>query len=460
MLSPAAGLLAPLLRWDDVAETFSDAARVQGMLDFEAALARAGAAAGVIPASAAASISSCCASARVDSAALARDAALAGNLAIPLVRQLTTLVREQDAEAARFVHWGATSQDAIDTGLVLQLRAAVAATLAELDRLADALAALAEAHRGTPIVGRTWMQHAVPTTFGMKAAGWLDAVMRQREAVAALGERALVLQLGGAVGTLAALGEKGPAVASALANELRLPLPDVAWHTQRDRVALVATTFGILVGTLGKIARDLALHAQTDVGELGEPLADGRGGSSTMPHKRNPVAAAVALAAATRAPGLVATMLAAMVQEDERGLGGWHAEWETLPELVSLAAGALHHLADAVAGLRVDPARMAANLEMSRGLVFAEAVQMAVAEKTGRPLAQRLLEAASSRAQAESRPLREVLAADPTVARHVSPEELDRLFDVRRYVAAAEPLVDRVLARHAAARAAASDGEA
>ena len=452
-------LLAPLLRWDDVADTFSDAARVQGMLDFEGALARAGAAAGVIPAAAAASISACCAAARVDLGALARDAALAGNLAIPLVRQLTILVREQDAEAARFVHWGATSQDAIDTGLVLQLRAALGATLPELDRLSDALAALAQAHRATPIVGRTWMQHAVPTTFGMKAAGWLDAVLRQREACAALRERALVLQLGGAVGTLAALGDKAAAVAAALAEELRLPLPDVAWHTQRDRVALVATTFGLLVGTLGKIARDLALHAQTDVGELGEPLAEGRGGSSTMPHKRNPVAAAVALAASTRAPGLVATMLSAMVQEDERGLGGWHAEWETLPELVDLAAGALHHLTDAVAGLRVDPARMAANLEATRGLVFAEAVQMAVAEKTGRALAQRLLEAASSRAQHEARPLRDVLAADPTVARHVSPEELDRLFDVRRYVAAAEPLVDRVLARHAAARATAAGGE-
>jgi len=215
----------------------------------------------------------------------------------------------------------------------------------------------------------------------------------------------------------------------------------------------VATTLGLLVGSLGKIARDLAIHNQTELAELFEPAAAGRGGSSTMPHKQNPVSAAVVLAAATRAPGLVATMLSAMVQEDERGLGGWHAEWETLPELVGLAAGALHHMTDTMSGLRVDAARMAANLEATHGLVYAEAVQMAVAEKTGRAAAQRLLEAACRRAQAEGRHLREVLADDPTVERHVPPDELERLLDPRRYVAAAEALVDRVLARHAAARA-------
>jgi 3-carboxy-cis,cis-muconate cycloisomerase len=446
-------LLGPLFRWDDVQESFSDRASLQAMLDFEAALARAEAQAGVIPASAASMIESACAVHRFDPAALARDAANAGNLVIPLIRQLTALVREQDAEAARFVHWGATSQDAIDTGLVLQLRAALDVIEGELDRLGDALAALASEHRATPITGRTWMQHAVPTTFGLKAAGWLDAMLRHRERFDELRRRAFVLQLGGAVGTLAALGPKGGEVAAALAADLRLPLPDIAWHSHRDRLAEVATTFGLLAGSLGKIARDVALHSQTEVAELSEPVAEGRGGSSTMPHKQNPVSAAVVLAAAARAPGLVATMLGAMIQEDERGLGGWHAEWETLPELVSLTAGALHHLTETMAGLRVDPARMAANLEATGGLVFAEAVQMAVAEKTGRAAAQRLLEAACRRAQAERRHLREVLADDPTVGRHVSPEELERLLDPGRYIAPADALVERVLARHAEVRA-------
>jgi 3-carboxy-cis,cis-muconate cycloisomerase len=453
-------LLSPLLRWDDVEAVFAEQAGLQGMLDFEGALARAEAKAEVIPASAADAIGACCAAALFDTRALAREAALAGDLAIPMVRQLTALVREQDADAARFVHWGATSQDAIDTGLVLQLRAALEVIESELDRLSNVLASLADEHRATPICGRTWMQHAVPTTFGMKAAGWLDAILRHRESCARLRERTLAVQLGGTVGTLAALGLRGGAVASALAEELRLPLPDIAWHAQRDRMAEVATTCGLLVGTLGKIARDVALHGQTEIAELLEPFAEGRGGSSSMPHKQNPVASAVVLATATRAPGLVATLLSAMVQEDERGLGGWHAEWESLPELVSLSGGALHHLTDALAGLRVDTARMAANIEATRGLVYAEAVQLVLAERAGRPLAQRLLESACRRAHSEGRPLLELLTADPTVSRHVPPEELDRLFDIGRYVAAAGPPIDRVLARHARAKAAGGEAPA
>jgi 3-carboxy-cis,cis-muconate cycloisomerase len=443
-------LLGPLFRWDAVDATLSDRAGVQGMLDFEAALARAEGRAGVIPEDAVIAIDACCATDRFDLVALARDAAFAGNLAIPLVRQLRILVREQNEDAACFVHWGATSQDAIDTGLVLQLRAALDVIDAEIERLADALAALAEQHRSTPISGRTWMQHAVPTTFGMKAATWLDAVLRQRDRCASLRDRALALQLGGAVGTLAALGDKGPAVAAAVAEELKLSLPDLAWHAHRDRIAEVATTLGLCVGTFGKIARDLALHAQTEVAELHEPGAEGRGGSSTMPHKQNPVASAVVIAAATRAPGLVATLLAAMLQEDERGLGGWHAEWETLPELVRLAGGALHQVTETIAGLRVDAARMAANLEASQGLVFAEGIQLALAEKTGTS-AEALVEAACRRARTEGRHLRDVLAEDPTLARDLPPIELEHLFDLGRYVSVTGPLIDRVLRRHAAA---------
>jgi 3-carboxy-cis,cis-muconate cycloisomerase len=262
--------------------------------------------------------------------------------------------------------------------------------------LAGALASLAEAHRTTLIAGRTWMQHAVPTTFGLKVAGWLDAVDRHRDRIARLRGRALVVQFGGAAGTLAALGDEGMEVAAALAEELKLPLPDLPWHAHRDRLAEVATTLGLLAGTLGKLARDVALHTQTEVAEVFEPAGEGRGGSSSMAHKRNPISSAVVLAAAARVPGLVATMLGAMVQEDERGLGGWQAEWETLPELVG---GALHHVTDTMAGLRVDVARMAANLDATRGLVLAEAAEVALAPRTGRAAARRTVEAACRRAQ-------------------------------------------------------------
>ena len=305
------------------------------MLDFEAALARAEARAGVIPEAAAAAIAARCRRRRFDAMAIAQRGGRGRQPRHPAGRQLTAHVRAQDdPAAARFVHWGATSQDAIDTGLVLQLRAALALIDAELDRLADALAALASEHRATPIAGRTWMQHAVPTTFGLKAAGWLDAVScASASGSTQLRTQALVLQFGGAVGSLAALGDRGWAVAEALAEELALPLPDLPWHAHRDRIAELATTFGLRSGHARQDrARRRAGHADGS-GELSEPVAEGRGGSSTMPQKHNPVASAVALAAAARAPGLVATCSRAMVQEDERGLGGWHAEWETLPEL-------------------------------------------------------------------------------------------------------------------------------
>jgi 3-carboxy-cis,cis-muconate cycloisomerase len=451
-------LLGRLFRWDAVEQFLDDRSRVQSLLDFEAALARAEARTGVIPAAAAPVIAARCSADLVDMEALARGAALAGNLAIPLVKQLTVLVSADDPVAARYVHWGATSQDAIDTGLVLRLRGATKQIEAEIERLAAALATLADAHRATIVAGRTWLQQAVPTSFGLKAAGWLDAVERHRGRLAELRRRALVLQFGGAVGSLAAVGVRGNEVAAALAEELELPLPDLPWHAHRDRMAEVATTLGLCTGSLGKIARDLSLHAQTEIGELAEPGAPGRGGSSTMPHKRNPVASAVVLAAAGRVPGLVATMLGAMVQEEERGLGGWHAEWETLPELVGLCGGALHHLTDAVAGLRVDTTRMAANLEATGGLIYAEAVQMALAEATGRGQAQRLVAAACDRARAEGRHLRDVLAADTGVTEHLAPADLARLFDPRKSLGVADSLIDRVLASHAAAAKAPRDG--
>jgi 3-carboxy-cis,cis-muconate cycloisomerase len=295
------------------------------------------------------------------------------------------------------------------------------------------------------MAGRTLMQHALPTTFGVKVAGWLDAMNRHRERFSETRSRALVLQFGGAVGTLAALREKGLQVAEALAAELHLGLPTMPWHTQRDRMAEVATTLGLCVGTLGKIARDISLHMQTEIAEIFEPAGEGRGGSSTMPHKRNPVSAAVALAAATRVPGLVSTMLSAMVQEDERGLGGWHAEWETLPEIFRLTAGTLQQMATIVPHLEVDPARMRHNLDATHGLIYAEAVTMALGTYIGKSTAHTLVEGASRQAREAGKPLREVLTQNQAVAERLTAAELDRLFAPENYLGVAEEWVDRVI---------------
>jgi len=438
-------LLDPLFGSAAMDEVFSDAARLQCMLDFEAALAHAEAGCGIIPPAAAQAIASKCKAELIDTNALAAATAISLNPAIPLVKQLTTLVAKDDPEAARFVHWGATSQDANDTGLVLQMRQGFDILEADLAALCIGLTELAQKHRSTPIAGRTLMQHALPTTFGVKVAAWLDAMNRHRERFAETGARVLVLQFGGAVGTLAALRERGLQVAEALAAELRLGLPALPWHTQRDRVAEAATTLGLCTGTLGKVARDISLHMQTEIAEVFEPAGEGRGGSSTMPHKRNPVSAAVVLSAATRVPGLVGTMLSAMVQEDERGLGNWHAEWETLPEIFRLTAGALHQMAVIVPHLEIDAARMRRNLDATQGLIFAEGVTMAMGKHIGKSAAHTLLEAASRQARESGKHLREVLAQNRAVTGHLTSAELDRLFAPENYLGVAEELVDRVI---------------
>jgi 3-carboxy-cis,cis-muconate cycloisomerase len=445
-------LLDPLFRSQAVEKIFSNRATLQGMLDFEAALARAETRAGFIPASAAPAIEAKCRAELYDMTVLARAAAQAGNLAIPLVKQLTVLVAQRDKDAARYVDWGATSQDAIDTGRVLQLRQALALISTELDLLAVVLGELVHKNRTTLVAARTWMQQALPTTFGLKVAGWLDAIDRHRARLSETQERCLVLQFGGAVGTLAALGARGLDVAANLAKELQLPLPELPWHGHRDRMAEIATTLGLCMGTLGKIARDISLHAQTEVGEVFEPSADGRGGSSTMPHKRNPVTCAVVLSAAARVPPLVNTMLAALVQEQERGLGGWHAEWETLPDVVRLTAGALHHLTTTVSELEIDPERMRQNLDVTHGSIFAEAVTMSLAEKMPRSEAQELVQQACKRAQSDRGDLRAILAEDAIVNSNLSDAELDRLFTPAKYLGVADQLIDRVLASSTAQR--------
>jgi len=438
-------LLDPLFRWEPVAKLFRDDNYLQTMLDFESELAYAEASSGVIPSSAANAIAAKCRVELFDKQKLAEAAALAGNLAIPLVQQLKALVAAENKDAAGFVHWGATSQDAIDTALVLQLREALPLISTDLENLCARLAKMADQHRLTPIVARTWMQHAVPTTLGIKFAGWLDALGRHRERFRETHNRCLALQFGGAAGTLAALGSQGGVVAQHLSEQLKIPLPQMPWHTHRDRLSEIATTLGLLTGSLGKIARDIVLHMQTEIDELREPAEEGRGGSSTMPHKRNPVACAMILAAAIRVPGLVATMLSAMVQEDERGLGGWHAEWETLPEIVCLTAGAMHHLANVVPRLEIDVQRMRENLELTRGLIFAEAITAALGEKISRSQARELIDAASARAIKGKLHLRDVINDDQKIAKHLSADQLDHLFDARYYTGTASEFIDRVL---------------
>jgi 3-carboxy-cis,cis-muconate cycloisomerase len=441
-----ARLLDPLFITDSMREIFSDRRRLQGMLDFEAALTLALVRAGVAPDESFKPIVAQCSADKFAADVLAREAALAGNLAIPLVKALTAAVARSDSKAAGFVHWGATSQDAIDTGLVLQSRDALDLLQRELAQFSSTLARVAEKHQTTLLAGRTWLQQASPVTLGMKAAGWLDAIHRHQARVLNARKEVSTLQFGGAVGTLAALGEKGPEVAKALASALKLELPSIPWHTHRDRFAEVATTLGLLVGTLGKIARDISLLAQTEIGEVLEPEESGRGGSSTLPHKRNPVGSAVVIAAAIRVPALVSLMLAAMVQEHERGLGGWHAEWETLPEIFLLAAGALAHMMHVVNGLEVFEEHMTHNLGATHGLILSEAVAIALAKHIGRSPAHQVVERSAHRALESGRSFRDLLLEDKEVRAHLSPAEIDALLDPKNYTGSAASMIQRVLA--------------
>ncbi|POR68374.1 3-carboxy-cis,cis-muconate cycloisomerase [Pseudomonas syringae] len=432
----------------EMREIFSDEGRVQGMLDFEAALARAQARVGLIPPEVVADIELSCDARLFDFDALAIAIGSAGNSAIPLVKALGKQIAARSAEAERYVHMGATSQDVMDSGLILQLRRAIVLLEHDLTRLADAMAEQAQRHAGTPLAGRTWLQQATPVTLGMKIAGWLGAVTRHRQRLNEIKPRLLCLQFGGASGSLAALGDQAFSVAEALAGELQLALPEQPWHTQRDRLVEFASLLGLIAGSLGKLGRDVSLLMQTEVGEVFEPSAPGKGGSSTMPHKRNPVGAAVMISTATRAPGLVATMLAAMPQEHERSLGLWHAEWETLPELCCLVSGSLQQALQVIPGLQVDAERMAVNLQSTKGLILAEAVSIALAQRIGRDAAHHLVEQCCRRAVEQGAHLRQVLGETPQVSEQFSSDELDRLLDPAHYLGQARHWVERAVAEH------------
>ncbi|MCK9716411.1 3-carboxy-cis,cis-muconate cycloisomerase [Pseudomonas syringae pv. syringae] len=432
----------------EMREIFSDEGRVQGMLDFEAALARAQARVGLIPPEVVADIELSCDARLFDFDALAIAIGSAGNSAIPLVKALGKQIAARSAEAERYVHMGATSQDVMDSGLILQLRRAIVLLEHDLARLADAMAEQAQRHAGTPLAGRTWLQQATPVTLGMKIAGWLGAVTRHRQRLNEIKPRLLCLQFGGASGSLAALGDQAFSVAETLAGELQLALPEQPWHTQRDRLVEFAGLLGLIAGSLGKLGRDVSLLMQTEVGEVFEPSAPGKGGSSTMPHKRNPVGAAVMISTATRAPGLVATMLAAMPQEHERSLGLWHAEWETLPELCCLVSGSLQQALQVIPGLQVDAERMAINLQSTKGLVLAEAVSIALAQRIGRDAAHHLVEQCCRRAVEQGDHLRQVLGETPQISEQFSSDELDRLLDPAHYLGQARHWVERAVAEH------------
>jgi 3-carboxy-cis,cis-muconate cycloisomerase len=445
-------LLDPLFTTDAMRQVFSDRRHLQSMLDFEAALARALAAAGVAPRNAIAPIESQCRAGLFSFESLARSAAQSGNVAIPMVKALTELVAATDSNAASFVHYGATSQDVTDTALVMQLRDALDLLQGDLRDICASLARIVAAHKSTLIAGRTWLQQGPPVTFGLKAAGWLAALERHRERLEHARKQVLVLQFGGAVGAMAALGARGPQVAAALARDLKLEDPELPWHSHRDRLAEVAAGLGLLVGSLGKIARDISLLSQTEIDEVVEPSAPGRGGSSTMPHKRNPVSSAVILAAALRVPSLVATMLVSLVQEHERGLGGWHAEWETLPEIFRLTAGALAHTKLVMDGLDIHPEQMRENLNRTHGLVLAEAVSFALRERIGKEKSHQIVEEAARRVVQQGGDFADVLLSYPEVKDHLSRAELLRLLDPANYLGSAVEMTDKVLSARSGAK--------
>jgi len=429
-----------------MAEIFSDESLLRAMLDFETALAQAEAQVGVIPQSAADAIRNAASVEAFDVVKLAQASLRAGTLSIPLVKALTARVQEVDKESARFVHWGATSQDVADTAIVLLLRRASAILAADHARLETALLRLSNQHAGTVMLGRTLLQPAPPITFGLKVAGWFGALRRGWTRLESAFQDVTIVEFGGASGTLAALGEQGLAVSSALAHGLNLRDPEAPWHAHRDRLAAVICACGIYTGSLAKMAHDIALLMQAEVREVAEPATEGRGGSSTMPHKRNPTGCSLALAAAHRVPGMVANFLFGMTQEHERGAGGWQAEWTTIARVMEDTALALASMAEVAEGLTVDAARMRANIDATRGVIFAERAMILLGATLGRDGAHKLLDQATGRTLESGRSLADVLADFPEAARVLSKEQIENLNVPEAYLGSAEAFRRQLLA--------------
>ncbi|MFV2125108.1 3-carboxy-cis,cis-muconate cycloisomerase [Micromonospora sp. LOL_013] len=435
------GLFDSLLAAGEVRAAVDDRAWLHAMLDAEAALARAQASCGSVPAAAAEAITATARDHRFDPAAIGAGATSAGNPVVPLVAALRAAV---GPDTARYVHAGATSQDILDTAAMLVVRRALGPMLDDVRRAASAAARLAETHRDTLLPARTLLQQALPTTFGLVAAGWLTALDTAVRRLSTARDEVPAVQLGGAAGTLAAFGADGPALVDRLAAELDLAAPQLPWHTDRSRLADLAGVLGGTAGSISKIARDVTLHAQTEVAELAEERS---GGSSTLPHKRNPVAAVTAVACAGQVPGLVATLLAAMAQEHQRAAGGWHAEWRALRNLLESVGSAAYWLRTCLEGLRVDAVRMRANLDLTGGALLAERVSGALAGQLGRHRANEIVKAAVT-GGGPAAGLAERLAANPQVSTVLSRAQLDELLDPAGYLGAYGELIDRALRDH------------
>ncbi len=450
--SPSEGLLDALFTSADAEAELSDAALLRAMLDVEAALAQAEADAGIVPVEAAKAIAEVASSASFDIAEIGARAQESGNPVVPLVRALGDSLPES---ARPWVHFGATSQDVLDTAFMLLVRRCTIILLGDLSRAIDACAALADRHRNTATVARTLGQQAALSTFGLRAAGWLtaldDAAARMQDVL----QHRLAVQLGGAAGTLGVLGSAGPDVLGRLAVLLDLAEPALPWHTDRQRVLDVATAAGNAVAAVAKIGLDVELLAQTEIGEVSENggNAGAHGGSSAMPHKHNPVDAVLIRSAGFRAPGLVSTLFSAAAQhEHERAAGAWHAEWQPLRELLSVAGGAVARTGELLGGLEVHADRMRANVEATNGLLLAENVAMKLAPHLGRKQAQAEVGRCCARAVQQGCHLGEVVRSDDVVLAHLSTAEIDQALDPAKVLRAVGPLIDRALAAHAARR--------
>ncbi|MGW0759405.1 class-II fumarase/aspartase family protein [Streptomyces sp. NPDC002814] len=449
-----AGLLTPTWAGTPVAAEVTDEAWLQAMLDAEVALARAQHAVGLTPAAAVETIASVAHADRLDLVALAHAARAAANPVVALVSAFTEVVAARDAAAAEYVHRGSTSQDILDSAAMLVARRVLGLIAADLERTGAALAALADTHRHTVLAGRTLAQHAVPTTLGLKAAGWLqlvaDALARVRTVASAL-----PAQLGGAAGTLAAYreyaaldggaGEGGVELLAPFAEALGLAEPVLPWHTVRTPVAELGAVLQLVTGALGKFALDVQTLSRTEIGEVSEPAAAGRGASSAMPQKRNPALATLIVAAARQVPAHALVLAQCMLAEDERPAGAWHAEWQPLREALRLAGGATHTAVELAEGLIVHPERMLANLELTGGAIVTERLTVALAPVFGKVRAKKLLTAASAEAADTGRTIGEVLSSHPEVAARFAPDQLSELLDPARYTGAADALVDRAL---------------
>jgi 3-carboxy-cis,cis-muconate cycloisomerase len=434
-------LIDSLATTDALADVFSDESVLSAMIAFEVGLARAEAAHGVVPAAVPDVLARVAMPERFDAVELARAARASATPAIAFVAGLRAAVADVDPAAARFVHWGATSQDLVDTAIVLCLDRARRVLAADHNRLLGALRAVSEAHRATVMPGRTLLQPAPPITFGLKAAGWAGSVARAGADLARAFAGALQVQFGGASGTLAMLGAAAEPVEATLASTLNLARPAGPWHTHRDRLAAVVAALGVYTAALGKIATDVALLMQDEVAEADEP----GGGSSTMPHKRNPSGSAIVIAAATRTPGLVAAYLSGALQAHERAVGGWQAEAPTVAAIVQACGSALSACADVMASLTVHPDRMREHLAGSHTVVFAERLSALLTPHMARDRAQQLVREAVAATTASGRPLRDVIADMPGIASTLSSEELATIDEPESYLGAAESFRQRLL---------------